>query len=284
MLIILSGGDDLENGPGLIANNFVTSVNYGVYFNNNTHQNFYHNSVNLTSSSASASALQINNGTNINVINNILANSGGGYAYYVNTPSTIDTSDFNDFHTTGTNVGYWSTDQSTLLDLQTASGKDINSISINPEFVSSTDLHTFVEALDSAGTPLTAVTDDIDGELRDTMYPDIGADEFDSTATVGIEEDPISENNLPKEFKLYSNYPNPFNPATTIKYDLPEAAHVTVEVFNLLGQKVRVLVDQNQAAGRYNYKFDAAGLSSSMYFYRIKAGKFHKVQKMILQR
>ena len=144
-------------------------------------------------------------------------------------------------------------------------------------------MHTSASALDSAATPLTLVPFDIDMGMRDAMYPDIGADEFDTT-TVGIEDDMLTGNNLPKEFRMYDNYPNPFNPVTNIKYDLPEAAHVRLEVYNILGQLVKVLIDQNQPAGSHVYKFDAVSLSSGMYFYRINAGKYHVVQKMILQR
>ncbi|MEJ2053859.1 MAG: T9SS type A sorting domain-containing protein, partial [Calditrichaceae bacterium] len=64
----------------------------------------------------------------------------------------------------------------------------------------------------------------------------------------------------------------------------PKSTHVRLEVYNILGQKLRVLVDREQAAGSYSIKFNASGLASGMYFYRINAGKYHKVQKMILQR
>jgi len=240
--------------------------------------------MNLTSTNANAHCFSTYNGSSNNIVNNIFANSGGGYAYYVYTPGAVETSNYNDLYTTGSLLGYWGAERATLNDLQTASGKDANSLSVNPGFLSNIDLHTFANALDSAGTPLTSVTDDIDSEIRDAMFPDIGADEFDSTGAVGIEEEHLSENNLPKDFKLYDNYPNPFNPSTTIRYDIPEAAHVLLEIFNILGQRVKILVDQNQAAGRYTHKFNGVDLSSGMYFFRIKAGQYHQVHKMILQR
>ena len=93
----------------------------------------------------------------------------------------------------------------------------------------------------------------------------------------------------PEVYALENNYPNPFNPATTIKYQLPEAGEVTLEVYNMLGQVVRTLVDREfQGAGRYNYKWDATNdrgrsLSSGVYFYRITAGKdFQSHKRMLL--
>ena len=91
----------------------------------------------------------------------------------------------------------------------------------------------------------------------------------------------------PQVFALADNYPNPFNPETTIKYELPAAAQVRLEVFNVVGQVVRTLVAEPQSAGRYVVQWDATNdnqqsLSSGVYFYRIHAGDFLKVKKMLL--
>ncbi len=90
------------------------------------------------------------------------------------------------------------------------------------------------------------------------------------------------KNNIPTEYKLSNNYPNPFNPTTNIKYSLPKAGHVLLQIYNTLGQRVATLVDKKQNAGIYNVTFDASHLASGLYFYRIKAGSFVKTQKMIL--
>ena len=87
---------------------------------------------------------------------------------------------------------------------------------------------------------------------------------------------------LPTAFELKQNYPNPFNPVTTIEYSLPEAAKVTLTVFNTLGQQAAVLVDSYQQAGYKSVEFDASVLSSGIYFYRIEAGDFISMKKMIL--
>ncbi len=87
---------------------------------------------------------------------------------------------------------------------------------------------------------------------------------------------------LPERFDLHANYPNPFNPATTIRYDLPEASEVSLAVYNILGQKVAELVNGRREAGRHAVSFDASHLASGMYVYVLKAGSFSKVQKMML--
>jgi hypothetical protein len=92
----------------------------------------------------------------------------------------------------------------------------------------------------------------------------------------------VKEPQLPNTFALYQNYPNPFNPTTTISYDLPVRSRVKLTVYNILGQEVATLVDSEQEPGRYDVKFDAIGLPSGVYFYRLEAGKFVDVKKMIL--
>lgn len=85
-----------------------------------------------------------------------------------------------------------------------------------------------------------------------------------------------------KDFLLSQNYPNPFNPATTINYGLPFESKVKLEVYNILGQRVGVLVNKVQKPGNYKIEFNGNGLASGLYFYRIQAGTFTNVKKMIL--
>lgn len=103
-------------------------------------------------------------------------------------------------------------------------------------------------------------------------------------ASIGI-NDPVA--GIPKQFELYANYPNPFNPATSIKYDLRENAKVTLKIYNSLGQEVRTLVNARQNAGQYTIQWDGknnagSAVSSGVYIYRIKAGDFIKSKKMLL--
>ena len=87
---------------------------------------------------------------------------------------------------------------------------------------------------------------------------------------------------VPEGFVLEANYPNPFNPTTTINYALPEASNVTVTVLDMLGRRVAVLVDAQQAKGRYSVRFDASRLASGIYFYQLRAENFVKTRKMML--
>jgi len=91
----------------------------------------------------------------------------------------------------------------------------------------------------------------------------------------------------PREFDLRQNYPNPFNPTTVIQYALPKASQVKIQIYNILGQKVRNLVDEPQELGYKKIHWDGKDdggneVSSGVYFYRIEAGDFVKCKKMIL--
>jgi hypothetical protein len=87
---------------------------------------------------------------------------------------------------------------------------------------------------------------------------------------------------LPKEFALTQNYPNPFNPTTTIEYDLPKETPVRLKVYDNLGREVKTLVSTVQQPGYYKVVFDAHALSSGVYYYRIQAGEFTKVKRLVL--
>jgi len=95
----------------------------------------------------------------------------------------------------------------------------------------------------------------------------------------------VAEHNaLPGEFRLMQNYPNPFNPSTTIRYGLPNRSHVTLTVFNTLGQQVAHLQNGEQEAGYHEVQFDGKNLSSGVYFYRIQAGDFVATKRLLLLR
>jgi len=89
---------------------------------------------------------------------------------------------------------------------------------------------------------------------------------------------------VPKVFALEQNYPNPFNPATTIKYSVPADGKVTLNIYNVLGEQVAQIINQVQKAGSYETVFDASKLSSGIYFYKLEAGSFNAVKKMILMK
>lgn len=87
---------------------------------------------------------------------------------------------------------------------------------------------------------------------------------------------------LPTSFDLKQNYPNPFNPTTKIAFDLPQAANVQLNVYDMLGRKVATIVNERMTAGQHNMNFDASKLASGMYIYRIDAGSFTSTRKMML--
>ncbi len=96
---------------------------------------------------------------------------------------------------------------------------------------------------------------------------------------VGIEN---TEDLLPQKFELYQNYPNPFNPITHIKYAVPKLSQVRIEIYNILGQRVRTLLNEEKPPGYYVVEFDASSLASGFYIYRMQAEGFVDIRKMIV--
>ncbi len=90
------------------------------------------------------------------------------------------------------------------------------------------------------------------------------------------------ESTIPTSYALHANYPNPFNPTTTIQIDLPEATHLTLAVFNVLGREVLRLESGVVRAGRHRYLVDAAGLPSGVYLYRLETPAFSQSRRMML--
>ena len=129
---------------------------------------------------------------------------------------------------------------------------------------------------------------------RDLNYPYTFEGMIDEVRLSNISRYVITEvddnedgNILPFNFELSQNYPNPFNPATSIEYSIPTKSHVTIEVFNILGQRVRTLVDHEKPAGSYNITWDGNTNSGNpaatgLYVYRFQAGEYVETKKMML--
>ena len=111
------------------------------------------------------------------------------------------------------------------------------------------------------------------------MYDEL---DFGNTrqSPTAIEADP--ETGVPTTFRLHANYPNPFNPETTIRFDIRESVRVVLKVFNLLGREVATLVDAQHTPGRHEVRFEARDLPSGTYFYRVEMGDFRDAKIMIL--
>jgi len=206
-----------------IYNNFIslgTNINqdvriYGIYSRQDGEPtiNLYHNSVYIGGEVSDpinfTTGFRLDNNATTNFYNNISFNkrvqSGGSgnfynYAVFINRAVYQYAADHNDLYTTGENLGYFSTEISNLSDWQTATGQDANSISENPQYIGSNDLHMLPNSpVANLGGTGTGIRMDIDGELRDRQNPDIGADEFPdnsapeitSTATTDATQDEL---------------------------------------------------------------------------------------------
>jgi serine protease len=97
-------------------------------------------------------------------------------------------------------------------------------------------------------------------------------------------EEMFAGEDMPAVYQLFQNYPNPFNPVTRIAFSLPENSHVTVNIYNVNGELVENLVDRNLEAGIHNFEWNASGVVSGVYFYRLTAGQFVQTRKMVLMR
>jgi hypothetical protein len=113
-----------------------------------------------------------------------------------------------------------------------------------------------------------------DGKYSD--YSQVAHFDVNSATAVGDNEI------VPTEFALSQNYPNPFNPTTRISYQLAKDSYVTLKVYDLLGREVATLVNKNMKAGKYSVDFNASNLATGIYFYKLTAGDFNAVRKMIL--
>jgi photosystem II stability/assembly factor-like uncharacterized protein len=125
-------------------------------------------------------------------------------------------------------------------------------------------------------------TDDLFGVNDSKLYYRLK--QIDLDGTFEYSEIVEVEIGIPVEFYLEQNYPNPFNPVTTIKYQIPESEKVTLNVYDVLGNEIARLVNEEKPAGSYEVEFDASGLTSGIYFYQLRTGNFVETKKMILMK
>ena len=389
--IRLENSDATIGNKALVANNMITITSgsnslRGIYLKSSDYVQVFYNSINVTGGSSDYAALQYYSGTGDEIKNNIIVNTGGGYAIWFNLSGPA--CDYNDLYVTGSYLGNDDHKRTNLAAWQAATGQDANSISVDPAFNSSTDLHITVSSPISlkAGTSLTGiVNDDYDGEARDGSTPYMGLDESDLPLPVelvsfaadvidnsvvlkwrtetevdnyGFEiqrlassvsasssnnEEPRTKNfstisfvegagnsNSPKDYsftdylsegnrfiyrlkqidtdgtfdysqevevevevkkyELFQNYPNPFNPTTTIKYSIPNAGNVGTRlalpvqliIYDILGNKIATLVNEQKPPGVYEIEFNASNIASGIYFYRLQSKDYVITKKMML--
>ncbi len=130
------------------------------------------------------------------------------------------------------------------------------------------------------------------GSAFDGLYCDFPADPDNKNALWYVANDSFKgvitassvgvENNAPAVFAVAQNTPNPFNPTTTINFSIPEAGNVSVDVYNVAGQKIDTVASEFMGAGSHSVTWNASGISAGVYFYTVKAGSFSKTMKMTL--
>jgi hypothetical protein len=143
---------------------------------------------------------------------------------------------------------------------------------VNPAQVNSIRVSTSASRIVYFGIGFEQITDEA---VRDTIMA--RSINWLSQNTTGVAEE---NNSIPYSYSLDQNYPNPFNPSTKITYSVSQESPVTIKVFDLIGQEVAVLVDEVKEPGYYSVTFDALGLSSGIYIYRMRAGDFTSSKKM----
>jgi type IX secretion system substrate protein len=274
----VGGGTFLSNSSGIIKNVIFknNSATYlgGTIWSYNSNFRLQH----VTCINNTGNSIECQDNTRIEIVNSIFWNVSPPIINFIaGSPPNLVTVIHSDF-------------QGGINSIQTNNNGSVHwldgNIDLYPQFMD-TSVSNFI---------LSATSPCIDAGIQDTFIvynndqdtiniaainflgtaPDMGAYEFDPATHVSNE--PI----LIKNYILFQNYPNPFNPTTTIKYTLPKSDQVTIEVFNLLGQKITTLLDKQMTAGNHEVKFTADNLPSGVYLYHIQAGQYQEVRKMIL--
>lgn len=225
--------------------------------------------------------------TNGEIINGVLYVFGG---YDGTTSKRIDA--YNIQNSTWTALGEMPVGISTHATAK--SGKDI-------WLVGSYDDIKFLAVYDTVANNFTQLTSNMIGRrhagavvVEDNLYI-FGGNQASSNASTlkslefaNISDDVVSVNNEDNQVinnvVLNYNYPNPFNPITTIRYSIPEFSFVSIKIFNVLGKEIATLINTNKSIGNHQVIFDATSLSSGMYFYRLQVGDFVETKKMILMK
>ncbi|OGU77132.1 MAG: hypothetical protein A2W11_11295 [Ignavibacteria bacterium RBG_16_35_7] len=266
-----------ENSNPLIINNLITSNNSidyggGIAINGNSNPRFVNNTISMNS-----------------------ANDGGGILSWNNSHPIIENSIlWNNSAPINPEISECCNSTTTVLYSDVPGGwPGIGNINTDPLFTDTINFYlSEISKCIDAGNPDSTFNDPEDplnpgyalwpamGTLRNDMgtYGGPGAA---GQLPVSVEEpDPI--NQIPIRFALYQNFPNPFNPTTVISWQLPISGYVSLKVYDVLGNEITTLVNEEKPAGSNEIEFDASGLPSGIYFYKLQAGNFVETKKMIL--
>jgi hypothetical protein len=282
-----------------ISNNIVNGSiadGGGIALYNNTSHTIVTNNLIFQNSASSGGGVH-NRGSDVEFINNTILNNnasdeGGGYGEILDANAVILNSILWENHAgsasqiQGSPEIYFSNIEGKVWDGE-------GNISVDPLFADS--LFNLSESSPCVGNGTESIT------LNNAMYkapvfdfygnarPD-PVDEFVDMGAIesSHQRDPAGLSSdtdiLPNRYELSKNYPNPFNPTTIINYELPITNYVDLSIYNLLGQRITFLVNDRQQAGHHQVEWDASGFPSGIYYYRIKAGDFQDVKKMVLLR
>ena len=292
--ITVSNCGGTSSSPIMVYNNFVavagSNASQGIYIGQqNGYVDLYYNNVNMTNSNTGSYTVYYNAKLcTVTSYDNIFVNSGGGYSLLMDNYVSNVTSNYNDYYYAGTyGFHYNSTAYSSFSSYKTASSKDANSKNVNPGFTSSTDLH-ISSSLLKAGTPVSGITDDIDGQTRSTSTPTIGADEislsFSNDAGISLIKTPDS--NVCKGTSgvvvTLENYGSNSLSSATINWSMNDTVqtaysysgtlssgsttNVTIGNYNFSGSKVKIKVwtSSPNAAVDSNTTNDTANTSTTV--------------------
>ncbi len=287
--IYITTSSGTSSDYALIDNNFIqVSRGRGIYLSSScSYIKFYYNSVSLTgiSSNSYIPFYFGSSASNLKVYNNIFSNTAGGYTMYSSSTVSITSStfDYNDYYTSGTNLAFWKGAAVTnLAAWQTATAFDSHSISSNPNFTSSTDLHASASALNNVGYYLSDVTTDIDGTTRSATTPDIGADEFT----------PSAKNNLAsiasiaiEDFSEIKIYPNPASSNATIDLELNNKAFQTeILLVSITGKIIDQIYSGELEVGKHSFNINVNAFSNGIYFVVCKTPSSVYQKKLIISK
>ena len=166
-----------------------------------------------------------------------------------------------------------------IFDVRYSRGKLVEDISI--EKIIQISSNNYPITIRAEGVNL-IVKDRINGELLNEELKNGEEIRITNNKITTIEVTGRITGGLPVSYELYQNYPNPFNPSTTIKFAVPKESNVNLSIYNVLGELVTTLVNEQMKAGYYQHEFDASSLASGVYLFRIKAGSFVETRKMVL--
>jgi hypothetical protein len=270
IILSLCTGDDLTRAR--VANNMINISNsYAIFMSGIENTNIVHNTFNNSDLGTNGTSAY-DNGYNKKVwnLNNIYSHFGQGYSYRKDTDSdSAVVFNNNDYYAMGSKFVNWlGIEIATLADLKIASTQNAQSLSVDPIYISTTNLHIRDNnaLLNSAGSTLPAIAVDIDDEVRHSP-PDIGADEY-------VYNPPLVVGDYTAGSSFLQATPNPFSVSTTIHYTLEESSSITLEVYNSIGALVYTILQEKQHAGNYKMDFHpgSIGLGNGLYILKLNYG------------